>query len=131
MLPGPAGQQEKAAFEVVTELLGPDQVGAWLSSHSSSERAGVSLAGTWGRGTGNMTGLAIAAPDGHGAHIDPTALTESDDRALAAWLADPAHPKVLHDAKGPMHALAARGLPLAGLSCDSARSWARNPRAAS
>jgi len=120
VLPGPAGQQEKAAFEVVTELLGPDQVGAWLSSHSSSERAGVSLAGTWGRGTGNMTGLAIAAPDGHGAHIDPTALTESDDRALAAWLADPAHPKVLHDAKGPMHALAARGLPLAGLSCDTA-----------
>jgi len=120
VLAGPAGQPEKAAFEVVTELLGPDQVGAWLASHSSSERAGVSLAGTWGRGTGNMTGLAIAAPDGHGAHIDPTALTESDDRALAAWLADPAHPKVLHDAKGPMHALAARGLPLAGLACDTA-----------
>jgi DNA polymerase-1 len=120
VLAGQAGQQEKAAFEVVTELLGPDQVGAWLASHSSAERAGVSLTGTWGRGTGNMTGLAIAAPDGHGAHIDPTALTESDDRALAAWLADPAHPKVLHDAKGPMHALAARGLPLAGLACDTA-----------
>jgi DNA polymerase I len=27
---------------------------------------------------------------------------------------------VLHDAKGPMHALAARGLPLAGLACDTA-----------
>jgi DNA polymerase I len=115
-----AGQQEKGGFEVVTELLGPDQVGAWLASHSSAERAGVSLTGTWGRGTGNMTGLAIAAPDGHGAHIDPTALTESDDQALAAWLADPGHPKVLHDAKGPMHALAARGLPLAGLACDTA-----------
>jgi DNA polymerase I len=120
VLAGPAGQPEKVAFEVVAELLGPDQVAAWLASHSSSERAGVSLTGTWGRGTGNMTGLAIAAPDGHGAHIDPTALTESDDRALAAWLADPAHPKVLHDAKGPMHALAARGLPLAGLACDTA-----------
>jgi DNA polymerase-1 len=120
VLAGPAGQPERAAFEVVAELLGPDQVGAWLASHFSAERAGVSLTGTWGRGTGNMTGLAIAAPDGHGAHIDPTALTESDDRALAAWLADPAHPKVLHDAKGPMHALAARGLPLAGLACDTA-----------
>jgi DNA polymerase-1 len=120
VLPGPAGQPEKAAFEVVTELLGPDQVGAWLASHSSAERAGVSLTGTWGRGTGNMTGLAIAASDGHGAHIDPIALTESDDQALAAWLADPGHPKVLHDAKGPMHALAARGLPLAGLACDTA-----------
>ena len=115
-----AGRPEKGTFEVVTELLGPDQVGAWLAAHSSAERAGVSVAGTWGRGTGNVTALAIAAPDGHGAHIDPVELTEADDRALAAWLADPAHPKVLHDAKGPMHALAARGLPLAGLACDTA-----------
>ncbi len=115
-----AGRPEKGTFEVVTELLGPDQVGAWLAAHSSAERAGVSVAGTWGRGTGNVTALAIAAPDGHGAHIDPVELTEADDRALAAWLADPAHPKVLHDAKGPMHALAARGLSLAGLACDTA-----------
>ena len=115
-----AGRPEKGTFEVVTELLGPDQVGAWLAAHSSAERAGVSVAGTWGRGTGNVTALAIAAPDGHGAHIDPVELTEADDRALAAWLADPAHPKVLHDAKGPMHALAARGLRLAGLACDTA-----------
>ena len=115
-----AGRPEKGPFEVVTELLGPDQVGAWLAAHSSAERAGVSVAGTWGRGTGNVTALAIAAPDGHGAHIDPVELTEADERALAAWLADPAHPKVLHDAKGPMHALAARGLPLAGLACDTA-----------
>jgi DNA polymerase I len=115
-----AGRPEKGTFEVVTELLGPDQVGAWLAAHSSAERAGVSVAGTWGRGTGNVTALAIAAPDGHGAHIDPVELTEADERALAAWLADPAHPKVLHDAKGPMHAFAARGLPLAGLACDTA-----------
>jgi DNA polymerase I len=117
---GRAQKPEKGSFEVVTELLGPDQVGAWLAAHSSAERAGVSVAGTWGRGTGNVTALAIAAPDGHGAHIDPVELTEADERALAAWLADPAHPKVLHDAKGPMHAFAARGLPLAGLACDTA-----------
>jgi DNA polymerase-1 len=110
----------KPAFEVVTDLPGPDQVASWLAAHQSAERAGLTLAGTWGRGTGNATGLAIAAPDGHGAYLDPTQLTEDDERALAAWLADPAHPKVLHDAKGPMHALAARGLPLAGLACDTA-----------
>jgi DNA polymerase I len=115
-----ASSPEKAAFEVVTELLGPDQVGAWLAAHCSAERSGVAVTGTWGRGTGNVTGLAIAAPDGHGAYLDPVELTEADERALAAWLADPAHPKVLHDAKGPMHAFAARGLPLAGLACDTA-----------
>jgi DNA polymerase-1 len=111
---------EKVPFEVVIDLLGPDQAGAWLAAHSSAERAGVSLSGTWGRGTGNVTGLAIAAPDGHGAYLDPVELTASDEQALAAWLADPAHPKVLHDAKGPMHALAARGLTLAGLASDTA-----------
>jgi DNA polymerase-1 len=110
----------KSAFEVVTDLLGPDQVAAWLGVHSSAERSGVSVTGTWGRGTGNLTALAIAAPDGHGAHIDPVTLTEDDERALAAWLADPKYPKVMHDAKGPMHAFAARGLPLAGLACDTA-----------
>src|ERR1700759_2750404 len=120
-LAGPDGTRpEKAAFEVVTELLGPDQVAPWLAAHKSAERAGLALWGTWGRGTGNVTALAIAAADGHGAHLDPTQLTEADEGALAAWLADPAHPKVLHDAKGQMHALMARGLPLAGLACDTA-----------
>src|SRR3954469_6763176 len=111
---------EKPSFEVVTDLPGPDEVASWLTAHISAERAGLTLTGTWGRGTGNVTGLAIAAPDGHGAYLDPTQLTGDDEQALAAWLADPARPKVLHDAKGPMHALAARGLPLAGLACDTA-----------
>ena len=115
-----ASEPGKSAFEVVAVLLGPDQVRAWLAAHSSAERAGVAVTGTWGRGTGNLTGVAIAAPDGHGAHVDPTELTEDDDRALAAWLADTGHPKVLHDAKGPIHAFAARGLPLAGLVFDTA-----------
>jgi len=116
-LGAPAGKQ---ALDVVTDLLGPDQVAAWLAAHSSTERSGLAVAGTWGRGTGHLTAVAIAAPDGHGAHIDPTALTEDDERVLAAWLADPAHPKVMHDAKGPMHAFAARGFVLAGLACDTA-----------
>src|SRR5260221_697282 len=67
-----------------------------------------------------VEGLALAAPDGANAYVDPTALTEDDERALAGWLADPAQPKALHDAKGPMHALAARGLELAGLTSDTA-----------
>jgi DNA polymerase I len=116
---GPA-QPGNVALEVVADLLGPDQVAAWLAAHASMERSGLAVAGTWGRGTGNLTAVAIATPDGHGAHLDPTALTEDDDRALAAWLADPAHPKALHDSKGPMHAFAARGFTLAGLTCDTA-----------
>jgi DNA polymerase-1 len=74
----------------------------------------------WGRGTGRLDGLALATPDGAGAFVDPAALTEEDERALAGWLADPAQPKTLHDAKGPLHALAARGFRLAGLTSDTA-----------
>ncbi len=83
-------------------------------------RSGLAVSGRWGRGTGILTGLAIAAPGGAAAFIDPTQLTEADDKALGDWLADPDRPKALHDAKGPMHALAARGLELRGLTSDTA-----------
>jgi DNA polymerase-1 len=116
----PAPSQAQAGFEIQAVLLGPGEVPEWLDNHFSSERAGLAVAGTWGRGTGNLTGLAIAAPDGHGAYLDPTGLTEADESALAAWLADPDRPKVLHDAKGPMHAFTARGLELGGLVSDTA-----------
>jgi DNA polymerase-1 len=118
--PAVAPAPERTAFDVVSVLLGTGEVGAWLENHSSSERSGVALSGTWGRGTGNVTGIAIAAPDGQGAFIDPTLLDPSDEKALAGWLADPSFPKVVHDAKGPMHALAARGFVLGGLASDTA-----------
>ncbi|HZR49088.1 MAG TPA: DNA polymerase I [Streptosporangiaceae bacterium] len=118
--PAVAPTPEKPGFDVVSALLQTGEVGEWLAAHESAERAGVSLTGTWGRGTGNVTGLAIAASDGHGAFIDPTQLSPADEQALAAWLADPDRPKVLHDAKGPMHALLARGFAMAGLACDTA-----------
>ena len=101
-------------------MLGPDEVAAWFAEHASpQERAGVAVTGTWGRGTGNLTGIAVAFGD-HGAFLDPVALTESDEQALAAWLADQAQGKAMHDAKGPMHAFAARGLALDGLTSDTA-----------
>ncbi len=108
-------------FDVTAAVLGPGDVAAWLAAHGSAAgRAGLAARGTWGRGTGNLDGLAIAAPDGDCAFIDPTALTAEDDQALGAWLADPERPKALHNAKGPIHALAARGLTLAGLTSDTA-----------
>jgi DNA polymerase-1 len=114
--PGPA-----AGFDVEAQVLGPEDVAGWLEEHLGGDgRAGVAISGTWGRGRGVVDGLALAAPDGANAYLDPTALTEDDERALAAWLADPAAPKALHDAKGPMHALAARGLEFHGLTSDTA-----------
>jgi len=110
-----------AGFEVVTVRLGPDEVSDWIEANVAGPgRSGLAASGSWGRGTGSLTGLAIAGPGTTAAVIDPARLTEADDKALGAWLADPARPKALHDAKGPMHALASRGFELAGLTSDTA-----------
>jgi DNA polymerase-1 len=109
-----------AGFEVDASVLGPDEVAGWFDEHQSAERMGLALDGTWGRGRGTLTGIAIAAPDGAGAYLDPTALTPDDERALGDWLAAAALPKALHDAKGPMHALASHGFALSGLTSDTA-----------
>jgi DNA polymerase-1 len=110
-----------AGFEVDGGQLGPDEFAPWLAEHASpGSRLGLAVAGSWGRGTGVVTGVALAAPDGAGAYLDPTQLTAADEQSLAAWLADPDQPKAMHDAKGPMLALGAHGWSLAGLSSDTA-----------
>jgi DNA polymerase-1 len=119
--PGSEVAGPEHGFEVEVSVPGADELAAWLDEHATGTgRVGVAIHGTWGRGTGTMDGLALAAADGSGAFVDPVTLTEDDERALAAWLADPGQPKALHDAKGPMHAVAAQGLELGGLTNDTA-----------
>jgi DNA polymerase I len=111
----------RGEYDVEVDVLGSEDVAQWLAEHVSGEgRAGLAVSGSWGRGTGVLRGLALAAPDGAHAYIDPTTLTEDDDRALAEWLADPGQPKALHDAKGPIHAMTARGWTLGGVTSDTA-----------
>ena len=80
------------------------------------------MQGTWRAGSGDVFAVALAAADGAAAWLDLEHLTPEDDRVLGDWLADGAVPKVLHDAKGPMLALRARGWRLAGLERDTALS---------
>jgi DNA polymerase-1 len=115
-----AASQAPTGFEVEASVLGPDEVAGWLAEHESPERAGLAVEGTWTAGRGRVTGLAIATPDGAGAYLDPTLLTPADEQALGDWLAATDRPKVLHDAKGPMNALAAHGYALDGLTSDTA-----------
>jgi DNA polymerase I len=117
---GTAGAAGGGVFEVDATVLGAEEVPAWLEEHASAQRTGLALDGTWARGLGTVTGIAIAAPDGTGAYIDPAALTPAGERALGEWLASRDHPKALHDAKGPMHALASHGFVLDGLTSDTA-----------
>ncbi len=110
-------------FEVVGTKLAPGAVAEWLSSHAMGEvRTGLHVQGAWGSGTGRVDGVALASSDGTAAWVDPAEVSPEDENALKAWLEDAEHEKALHDAKGPMLALAAHGWRIAGVSSDTALS---------
>jgi DNA polymerase-1 len=114
---------DESGFALAGSQLGPGEVGAWLAEHTAPRaRVGVQLQGKWGSGTGDVYGVALAATDDTAAWIEVEKLEPADDRALADWLADETRRKVLHDAKGPILALAARGWTLRGLDADTALS---------
>jgi DNA polymerase-1 len=115
----PPEPEAEGGFELEQSQLDGDAVAAWLAEHATA-LTGVAVVGSWGRGTGDALGLALASPDEAAGYID---LVEADQIGLNAvtdWLADPDRPKALHDAKGPLLALAARGLPLRGVHSDTA-----------
>ena len=124
--------EAESGFELEGSVLSSAQVPSWLAEHAApGARVGVHVVGTWARGTGDVTALAVAAGagaarssvagvTGAAAYIDLSGLDPTAEDAVATWLADHDRTKALHDAKGPMQALAARGLPLAGLSSDTA-----------
>jgi DNA polymerase-1 len=114
-------QEAEGGFELDANVLLPEDVAGWLEHHvPEGPPVGVHVQGTWGRGTGDAPALAVATQAGTAAYIDLTALTPEGEAAVAEWLASPKRPKVLHDAKGPLQALAARGLDLEGITTDTA-----------
>jgi DNA polymerase I len=114
---------DESGFELHGTRLAEGALGDWLNEHASGPgRVGVHVQGTWGSGTGDLSALALAAVDGAAAWLEVDDVTPEDDAVLAHWLADASVPKVLHDAKGPMLALLARGWRLAGLERDTALS---------
>jgi DNA polymerase-1 len=111
--------EAEGGFEVDTERLDGAAVQAWLDAHAAGT-VGVAVVGHWGRGSGDARGIALAAADGSAGYVDLVEAGPAAQAAIAAWLADPQAPKALHDAKGPLLALAARGLTLAGVTSDTA-----------
>ena len=112
--------EAEVGFDLTAEVLGTGEVAAWLAAHAGAEPVGLAVAGEFGRGTGTLSGMAVATATGPAGWFDPAALDEADDAAVAAWLADPGRPKVLHDAKPALLAFAARGWSLAGVAADTA-----------
>ncbi len=111
--------EAEEGFDVAVQRLGADDVAAWLDEHAGAGRVGVAFRGTWGRGVGNLTGVAFAAADDSAAFLVPAELTPDDEKRLIGWLADPDQPKAVHDVKGPLLALRQHGWQLAGVTSDT------------
>jgi DNA polymerase-1 len=111
----PAEPVEAGDLDVVR--LAEGTLGDWLRA-----RAGRRLAvDVRGRGTpvaGDAWGVAVVDDAGEATVVDLAEVSPADEKALGEWLADPSAPKTLHAAKSAWHALAGRGLPLAGVTFD-------------
>ncbi|RWA22969.1 DNA polymerase I [Mycolicibacterium brumae] len=113
--------EAEEGFEVRGGALEPGTVADWLAAHAHpGARAGVAVTGAHRSFDSDATALAIVAADGEGGYLDTATLTADDEAALAAWLASPAHPKALHEAKRARHDLAGRGWTLNGVTSDTA-----------
>ncbi|HET9657355.1 MAG TPA: DNA polymerase I [Kineosporiaceae bacterium] len=111
--------EAEGGFDLQTDHLSGAGVATWLQAHAQAA-VGLQVLGHWGRGGGDARSLAVAAADGAAGYLDLVDLDATGLAALADWLADEKRPKVLHDAKGPLTALRARGLPVAGITADTA-----------
>ncbi len=108
-------------FDVTVDEVPPaSSPGGWAPTAGPGTPASSS-AGTGAGGTGELAGIALAAADDHTVFVDlGPDLDTADEQALAAWLADPAVPKVVHEEKGPLLAVWARGWELEGEISDTA-----------
>jgi DNA polymerase-1 len=113
--------EAESGFDLAGQVLGAGQVRGWLDRHAPvGTLVGVAVAGAFGRGTGRLTGLAVATGQGPAAFLDPIGLDADDETAVAAWLADATRPKVIHDAKPALLAFTAHGWDFDGLATDTA-----------
>src|SRR3712207_3626295 len=124
-----AEPEAEGGFDVTEDEVPAGGLGGWLAEHARTGRTGLIFRGTWGRGTGELTGLGLAAANDRATFVDlGLDLDTADEQALAAWLADPSAPKVAHEVKGPLLAIWSRGWELEGLVSDTAlAAYLANP----
>ncbi|GAA2235379.1 DNA polymerase I [Streptomyces amakusaensis] len=118
-----AREEEAPAPDAGVQLdgtaLATGELAPWLERHAG-QPLGVATVATWALGVGQVAEVALAAADGSAAWFDTTRLDETDDRAFAAWLTDPARPKVMHNAKDALRVFPEHGWHLDGIAMDTA-----------
>ncbi|MFI6283738.1 DNA polymerase I [Streptomyces sp. NPDC051018] len=120
--PGAAAEEAPApaaGVELDGSVLSAGELGPWLERHGE-QPLGVATVGSWALGVGSVAEVALAAADGKAAWFDTTQLDEADERAFAAWIADPRRPKVVHSAKEALRVFPEHGWRIAGITMDTA-----------
>ena len=110
----------ESAVEVTVERPAAGSARRVAGPSTPTDAVGLEVTGVTQPVGARADGVAIASASGIGVWIDVERLEPADEAALASWLADPDRSKVLHDAKGQAHALAAQGWRLAGVTADTA-----------
>ncbi|UNO42666.1 DNA polymerase I [Streptomyces sp. MST-110588] len=108
-----------AGVEVDGAVLATGELAPWLTEHGSRP-LGVATVDSWTLGSGSVAEVALATAQGPAVWFDPSELDEQDEKAFAAWSADPARPKVMHNAKGLMRVFAEHGWEIDGVTMDTA-----------
>lgn len=117
---GDESTTDAASVEVAVDRPAAGALGVWLAEHLGTDPVGVEVSGVLRPVGPRVDALTVATASGRATSLDPAALDPADEQALAAWLADAEQPKVMHDAKGQLHALAAHGWTVEGLVADTA-----------
>ncbi|WP_307867609.1 DNA polymerase I [Umezawaea beigongshangensis] len=111
-----AEPEAEDGFEVTGGAIPAGELEAWLAAHARGGRVGLAFR----ESGGDLEGVALAASTGEGGYVEVRQLSEADERALAAWLADASVAKAGHELKLPLRRLRARGWVLNGLTSDTA-----------
>ncbi len=114
----PEEAEPEGGFDVDGVRLEPGDLSAWLDRHAQG-LVGLDVQGRWSAGTGDVSGIALAGSDDQACWFDVAQLTPADDAALASWLSDVDRTKAIHDGKGVLLALWARGWDMRGVVCDT------------
>jgi DNA polymerase-1 len=107
-------------FEVDGRALAGGELAAWLAGVPAGTAVALAARLATGPGRAELTGVALWAEGCGAAWLDLDDATSGDLEALAGLLADPARPKLAHDAKTLYLAAWARGWELEGLAMDTA-----------
>ncbi len=106
-----ADPDQTTAADAAPEVVTDDAVAAATALRDRSYVAVV--------GGADARALGVADGSGGAWGVDLASLEPEEEGAIAAWLASPDVPKVLHGAKAAWHALRDRGLDLAGVDGDT------------